>query len=74
MKKLIEEMNYRYNNPTVSLSIDEKVVRKFLEQYRERHVREQFALWASMSKENVDHKLENMVNSKENELENSKTK
>lgn len=67
-------MNYRFNNPTVSLSVDEKIVRKFLEQHRERHVTEQFALWASMSKENVNHKLENMINSQEKEIESSKTK
>lgn len=74
MKKLIDEMNYRYNNPTVSLTIDEKIVQKFLEKYRERNVKEQFSLWASMSNENVDHKLENMINSQEIKLENSKTK
>ncbi len=72
MKKLIDEINYRYENPTVQLSIDEKIVIKFLEKYRERHVIEQFALWASMSNENADHKLENMINNREPELETSK--
>ena len=72
MKKLIDEMNYRYENPTVVLSIDEKIVQKFLERHRERFVIEQFTLWASMSKENVDHKLENMI--QEAQLVNEETK
>ena len=75
MPSLIDDMNYRYNNPTTNIKVDEEIVRKFLERYRERFVIEQMELWASMSKENVDHKLERIIN--ENTLEkeeNSKTK
>lgn len=75
MPSLIDDMNYRYNNPTTNIKVDEEIVRKFLERHRERFVIEQMELWASMSKENVDHKLERIIN--ENTLEkeeNSKTK
>lgn len=72
MRSLMDRMNYRFENPTVTLGVDEEIVKKFLEQHRERHVREQFALWASMSKENADNKLVNMINSQEIELENNK--
>lgn len=68
----IDEMNYRYNNPTISLTPDEKVVRAFLSREREKHVIEQFALWASMSKENINDKLVTMMNS--NTKEQSLTK
>lgn len=69
---LIEEMNYRYNNPTIALAPDEKVVTAFLSRERERHVIEQFSLWASMSRENVNDKLVSMVNT--NTKEQSLTK
>lgn len=58
---LIDEMNYRYNNPETTLTPDEKIVQAFLERERERNVIEQFALWASMSKENVNNKLVDMI-------------
>lgn len=59
-----DEINYRYNNPTVALTPDEKIVKIFLEKERERHVIEQFALYASMSKENKDNKLTDMIDEK----------
>ena len=62
MNEIIESMNYRYNNPTVNLSVDRKVVDKFLEQYRERNVIEMFTLWASMSKENINNSLVDLIN------------
>lgn len=66
-KTIIDTMNYRYNNPTITLTVDEQVVSLFLQQERERNVREQFALWASMSKENIENKLTNMIDSKSKE-------
>lgn len=66
-KTIIDTMNYRYNNPTITLTVDEQIVSLFLQQERERNVREQFALWASMSKENVENKLVNMIDSKSKE-------
>ena len=66
-KIIIDTMNYRYNNPTITLTVDEQVVSLFLQQERERNVREQFALWASMSKENIENKLTNMIDSKSKE-------
>lgn len=70
----IDGMNYRYNNPTIDLTPDEEVVRLFLQNHRERNVIEQFTLWASMSKENTDNKLVNMINEnvKIEEKQNSK--
>ena len=66
-KTVVDEMNYRYNNPTIALTVDEQIVALFLQQERERNVIEQFALWTSMSKENVENKLINMINSKSKE-------
>ena len=66
-KTIIDTMNYRYNNPTIALALDEQIVSLFLQQERERNVREQFALWASMSKENIENKLTNMIDSKSKE-------
>lgn len=66
-KTIIDTMNYRYNNPTIALALDEQIVALFLQQERERNVREQFALWASMSKENIKNKLINMIDSKSKE-------
>ena len=66
-KTIIDTMNYRYNNPTIALALDEQIVALFLQQERERNVREQFALWASMSKENIENKLTNMIDSKSKE-------
>lgn len=59
---LIDEMNYRYNNPEMALSPDEKIVTAFLSKERDKEVMEQFTLWASMSKENVNSKLVTMIN------------
>lgn len=66
-KTIIDTMNYRYNNPTIALALDEQIVALFLQQEREKNVREQFALWASMSKENIENKLTNMIDSKSKE-------
>lgn len=66
-KTIIDTMNYRYNNPTITLTVDEQIVSLFLQQEREKNVREQFALWASMSKENIENKLINMIDSKSKE-------
>ena len=66
-KTIVDTMNYRYNNPTITLTVDEQVVSLFLQQERERNVIEQFALWASMSKENIENKLTNMIDSKSKE-------
>jgi len=66
-KTIVDTMNYRYNNPTIALALDEQIVALFLQQERERNVREQFALWASMSKENIENKLTNMIDSKSKE-------
>lgn len=63
MNEIIDSMNYRYNNPTINLSVDRKVVEKFLEQHRERNVIEAFTLWASMSKENINNSLVDLINS-----------
>ena len=62
MNEIIDSMNYRYNNPTINLSIDRKIVEKFLEQHRERNVIESFTLWASMSKENINNNLVDLIN------------
>jgi len=66
-KTIVDTMNYRYNNPTITLTVDEQIVSLFLQQEREKNVREQFALWASMSKENIENKLTNMIDSKSKE-------
>ena len=63
---IINEMNYRYNNPSINLTPDEKIVSLFFQQERDKSVTEQFALWASMSKENIENKLTNMINDKIN--------
>lgn len=89
MPSLIDEMNYEYENPTVSLNVHEKVA-KLLEQHIERHVNagfnkpqediiDQIILYASMSKENKGGKLEKQISDdferiKENSLSASKTK
>ena len=38
-KTIIDTMNYRYNNPTIALALDEQIVALFLQQERERNVR-----------------------------------
>ena len=74
MNEIIESMNYRYNNPTVNLSVDRKVVDKFLEQHRERYVIESFTLWASMSKENINNSLVDLINNNVKVAETTKQK
>ena len=66
-KTIIDTMNYRYNNPTITLTIDEQIVALFLQREREKNVIEQFGLWASMSKENRENRLTNMIDSKSKE-------
>lgn len=70
--KIMDAMNYRYNNPEISLSLDENIVTAFLSREREKNVIEQFTLWASMSKENVNNRLVTMINT--NTKEQSLTK
>ena len=70
MREIIESMNYRYNNPTVNLSIDKKITEKFLEQTHDKNDIEMFTLWASMSKENMNNYLVDLINNnvKSNEI------
>ncbi len=74
MRNLMDKMNYCFENPTVSLGVDEEITKLFKNGYerREHRSKEQFLLWASMSRENVNNKLETILKSQELDLENSK--
>ncbi len=74
MNEIIESMNYRYNNPTVNLPVDRKIVEKFLEQHHNKNIVDSFVLWTSMSKENINNNLVDLINSnvKVNEEEKQK--
>ncbi len=48
---IMEMMNYRFENPNENVLVDTKIAEKFIS--RDRDNIDSFALWASMSKENV---------------------
>lgn len=48
---LIENMNYRYNNPDISLQVDSKIVEAFINKARSKDDLEAMQLWASLSNE-----------------------
>ena len=47
----MNEMNYRYNYPDTSLSVDAKIAECFVNKERTKEQIERFMLFASMSKE-----------------------
>lgn len=47
----MNEMNYRYNNPTVPMKVDTKLAECFVKKERTKEQIERFTLYASMSKE-----------------------
>lgn len=48
---MMNEMNYRYNNPNVNVTVDQKLAVAFASKERTKEQIERFGLWASMSKE-----------------------
>lgn len=48
---MMNEMNYRYNNPTANVNVDQKLAVAFASKERTSEQIERFGLWASMSKE-----------------------
>jgi len=48
---MMNEMNYRYNNPGQGVSVDKSLVEAFVSKERTPEQVEKFGLWASMSKE-----------------------
>lgn len=47
----MNEMNYRYNNPTIPIQVDTKLAECFVKKERTPEQVERFTLYASMSKE-----------------------
>lgn len=47
----MNEMNYRYNNPSVPIKVDTKLAECFAKKERTKEQVERFTLYASMSKE-----------------------
>lgn len=48
---MMNEMNYRYNNPGQGISVDKSLAQAFVSKERTSTQMEQFGMWASMSKE-----------------------
>lgn len=48
---MMNEMNYRYNNPTQEIAVDKSLAQAFVSKPRTSEQIERFGIWASMSKE-----------------------
>lgn len=59
----MNEMNYRFNNPGVSIDVDTKIAECFIKKPRTEEEIERFKLYASMSKEysKIEKILENII-------------
>ena len=51
---MMNEMNYRYNNPKQAIAVDKSLAQAFISKPRTIQQIEQFGMWASMSKEARD--------------------
>lgn len=59
----MNEMNYRFNNPSVAVLVDTKIAEAFISKPRTSEQIENFRLYASMSKEsaNIEKILTNAI-------------
>ena len=48
---MMNEMNYRYNNPNQGIAVDKALAQAFVSKPRTPEQIERFGMWASMSKE-----------------------
>lgn len=48
---MMNEMNYRYNNPNQGVAVDKSLAQAFVSKPRTPEQVERFGMWASMSKE-----------------------
>ena len=48
---MMNEMNYRYNNPNQNIPVDKSLAEAFISKPRTNEQIERFSMWASMSKE-----------------------
>ena len=48
---MMNEMNYRYNNPTQNIPVDKSLAEAFVSKPRTPEQIERFGIWVSMSKE-----------------------
>lgn len=48
---MMNEMNYRYNNPNQGVAVDKSLAQAFVSKTRTPEQIERFGMWASMSKE-----------------------
>lgn len=48
---MMNEMNYRYNNPNQNIPVDKSLAEAFVSKPRTKEQVERFGMWVSMSKE-----------------------
>lgn len=48
---MMDEMNYRYNNPGQNVSVDKNIAQAFISKERTPEQIQSFGMWVSMSKE-----------------------